>query len=447
MTTTSSTTTFTPVTIDASVLVAYYAAKSGTAAAATTGSTAKAAGSAPSAPWSAGVTKATLTAAATRVLNGGSFIDPSAAKLDVTTSNTDYKNLFALYQGLSALEGLAQSAQDATLSSADRLRLQSKFAAGLAQVQGFVASAPFKKLTVTPGAAAASVASGSGVKAETDSYVTQTLATGSASDPVAAFGGDVRFSATVSRAGTSSQVDFDLSDISGPRSLSAVELYMNAKLEAAGALTRVSIVDTPGADQTVTAGGKSFSTGTAPDSLALSLNGTPGETVSFSSPAAAPAVYLTQTADSGSGAGLNLSKLDPTGASGASAVFTEKLPAGVSAVRASATGPDGSLYVLADLDGATPDGQTVKGSSDTALLRYDSTGALTYTRTLGASGAASGYALSVSPDGSRVAVTGTVTGALDGDAGADPATADSFVSVFDAAQGVEQWTTRAGGAG
>ncbi len=445
----SSSTVFTPISISASALIDYYAARSGvTSAASTATSTVKAAGSAPTAPWSAGVTTATLTAAATRVLNGGAFINPSAAKLDVATPNTDYKNLFALYQGLSALEGLAQSAQSTTLSAADRLRLQSKFADGLAQVQSFVATSPFKKLTVTQGSAAASVTSTSGVPAEDDSYVTAPLATGAATAPAAALAGGGRFSATVTRNGAQTEVDFDLSDLGANPSVSDVASYMNGKLAAAGALTTVSVATTPGADQTITAGGKTFDLGTGPDQQSLSINGSSLESIAFQPAAdATPAVYVAQTADSGSGATLSLSKLDPSAASGPQPLFTQALPAGVTAVRATATGPDGSVYVLADVSGTTADGQVVKGSDDMALLRYDSAGALTYTRTLGAASDATGATLSVSPDGKSVAVAGAVTGALDGSSGADPTTADSVVSVYDAAQGVEQWTTRAGGQG
>ena len=446
----SSSITYTPISIDASTLINYYAARSGGTAVAAA-ATAQAAGSAPTAPWSTGVTTATLTTAATRVLNGGRFVDPSAAKLDVATKNTDYKNLFALYQGLTSLEGLAQSAQSATLSAADRLRLQSKFADGLAQVQSFVAGSPspFKTITVTPGSAAATVTSVSGVKAEDDSYVTGTLATGASTDPAPALAGGGRFSAVVTRNGQDTQVDFDLSTLGATPSVSDVAQYMNAQLQAAGALTRVSVSTTPGADQTLTAGGKTIDLGTGPQQVALSLNGSALEGVRFQAdPAtAAPAAYVVQTADTGSGSALTLSKYDASGASGSAALFTKTLPAGVTAVRASATGPDGSVYVLADVSGTTGDGQVTQGASDMALLRYDSTGALTYTRTLGAASQASGYALSVSPDGKSVAVAGTVTGALDGSSGADPNTADSVVSVYDAAQGVEDWTTRAGGVG
>ena len=443
----SSSTVYTPISVDPTTLINYYAARSGAGAAASA-TAAKAAGTAPTPPWSTGVTTATLTAAATRVLNGAQFVDPSAAKLDVKTSNGDYKNLFALYQGLTALEGLAQSAQSTSLSAADRLRLQSKFTDGLAQVQSFVAGAPFKSVTVTPGSAAASVTTGTGVKAEDDTYVTRALATGASTDAAPALAGGGRFAAVITRNGQDTEVDFDLSDLGAQPSVADVAQYIDGKLQAAGALTRVSAVVTPGAAQTTTAGGKTFSLGTGPSQVALSIQGSSLEGLRFEpAPDATPAVYVAQTADSGSGPALTLSKLDPSAASGSTPLFTQPLPAGVTSVRATATGPDGSVYVLADVGGAV-DGQAVKGVGDVALLRYDSAGALTYTRTLGAASQADGYALSVSPDGSRVAVASAVTGALEGAQGAagdSPTTADSVVSVFDAAQGVEDWTTRAGG--
>ncbi len=46
-------------------------------------------------------------------------------------------------------------------------------------------------------------------------------------------------------------------------------------------------------------------------------------------------------------------------------------------VRATQSGPDGSVYVLADIDGTTSD-QTVKGSQDVALIKYDSAGKVVF---------------------------------------------------------------------
>ncbi len=126
-------------------------------------------------------------------------------------------------------------------------------------------------------------------------------------------------------------------------------------------------------------------------------------------------------------------------------VFDVAIGAGadVATARAVAAGADGSVYVLADLDG---DGATlpIKGARDVALIKYDSAGKQVYSRILGAAKSANGYALAVSADG-KVAVAGSVEGALSG-AGAEKTGTDSFVTLFDAA-GAEQWSIRRGASG
>jgi hypothetical protein len=122
----------------------------------------------------------------------------------------------------------------------------------------------------------------------------------------------------------------------------------------------------------------------------------------------------------------------------------------VKTVHAQTVGPDGSVYMLADVTG-TVDGQSIKGGQDVALLKYDAAGKLIYTRTLGASSSATGMSLAVSADG-KVAVAGSVSGALDGSTdgalnsgttGAYAGQSDSFVTLFDD-QGQELWTQRRG---
>jgi hypothetical protein len=76
-------------------------------------------------------------------------------------------------------------------------------------------------------------------------------------------------------------------------------------------------------------------------------------------------------------------------------------------------------------------------------MKLDSSGRLVATRMLGAASEASGYAISIAADG-RVAVAGSVIGPAEpGKTVADPAVADSFVTVFDAA-GEELWSQRRG---
>jgi hypothetical protein len=93
-------------------------------------------------------------------------------------------------------------------------------------------------------------------------------------------------------------------------------------------------------------------------------------------------------------------------------VFSVDMPKGVSQVRTTVTGPDGSIYMLADVDGEI-DGQTIKGAGDVALMKFDSSGKVIYTRTLGASASASGLALTIGPDG-QIAIAGSVTGGFAG---------------------------------
>jgi hypothetical protein len=112
----------------------------------------------------------------------------------------------------------------------------------------------------------------------------------------------------------------------------------------------------------------------------------------------------------------------------------------VAIARAVATGADGSVYVLADLDGDS--GATaIKGVRDVALFKYNSAGKLAFTEMLGAAHSASGFAMAVSGDG-KIAVAGAVEGGMS-NAGAERGGLDSFVTLFDAS-GQELWTARRG---
>jgi len=119
-----------------SVLTAWYNSKAGiSASSSASGSAASSKPSNPTPPWSSSSSAAQLSALAQSVLNGGNVIDPTAAKLDVTgagvATNQNYRNLFALYQGLSALNGLAQSASAPNVGSTNLQQIQTAFQAGV----------------------------------------------------------------------------------------------------------------------------------------------------------------------------------------------------------------------------------------------------------------------------------------------------------------------------
>ena len=446
------------ISIDASTLLGFYQARSGASAAGSSTSTSTKTTIAPTPPWSAKSQATSQSALVTSILSGRRFIDTDAARLSSTITNADdYKNLFGLYQGLSALQGVAQAASKDNLSAVDLSRLTTRFAAGQTEVSNFLAAAPFDAFTVSRGAVSDVAQTTVGVKREVDTLTTGVLFTGSASTAVPAFQGTVQFSVALKKAsGTVVNVDFDLAEMgSTPRTMSNTVIYLNSKLQAAGVTTRFANVRVPAVAQTVGSGDSQIKLPVGADGFSLQLKGTAAEIPTFSAPVSKPAVYIATTtgrttADAVTGAKADAQrqvlKFDTTGdtsVGGASKLFGRTLPSDVAAVRSTATGPDGTLYVLADITGPAADGQTIKGAQDVALLKYDSSGALVFSRTLGASTTASGYALAVSADGASVAVSGSVTGTLDGALGTASTTggADGFVTVFNAA-GEESWTAR-----
>jgi hypothetical protein len=215
--------------------------------------------------------------------------------------------------------------------------------------------------------------------------------------------------------------------------------------------------------QTITVNGNPVTVTPEQTQYGFRISGLLDEALTFSAPTTNPGVYIAQNAGNPDPDGKpatddgdqqqELLKLEAGTSADAARrpgdqnyvagrVFSEKLPDGVGTVHQTATGADGSVYLLADATGAVS-GQPIKGAQDAVLLKYDSAGQLVYTQTLGAASSASGLAMSVSADG-KVAIAGSVTGELDnGDSGADAKTSDSFVTLIDA-KGNELWTQRQG---
>ena len=471
------------ISIDASVLTAYYQARAGVPASTSTGAssgTGTTAPTNPTAPWSSASAAPQMTALTSSVLAGGRFIDPTNVKLDVPKASPDYSKLFTLYQGLNALEGLASQYTATGTSTFTQSQIASRFTAGMQEVGSYIDQTKFSDFQLAQGATTQSSSTQVGAAKETDTYTTGTIYSGDPTQPVAAFQGPTVFDMNVTKSsGTQFTVHFDLSDMgSTPRTIGNVVNYLNAQLKAQGSFATFSSVRTAGTTRTTTVGGQTVTLGTNADTYALKFNGVSTETTSFSAPTTSPAVYVgaasgtttttttpgkTTTASNGvtttaastttttSDVTQNFLKFETDPSANATSasdgkVFSDALGAAVQNARASATAPDGSVYVLTDVN-ATINGQPIKGSTDVALEKYDSAGNLVYTRTLGAASNASGYSLAVSADGSKVAIGGSVTGELDsGDSGTDPTTADSFVSVFDN-EGNQVYSQRRGSAG
>jgi hypothetical protein len=470
------------VTFDTSILLSYYQAKAGILNASSGGTTtttaqASALAKIPTAPWNAPAqTPAETSALVKGAMSGKSLIDESAAQLDVTGASADYKKLFALYQGLSTLSGVAEQMNGKSLSDFDKSKISSVFEKGLAELQNYAKTADLDQVRLTAGQAATSAKTTLGIARAQTSYVTDPV-TSSTTEPVAAYEGDVKFNISVKRVNTTYNVPIDLSGMgSQPRTIGAVVSYINNQLQATGVETRLATQRIPGQPRTITVKGSTtpVTLPAGPDQWALKVNAGTSETITFSAPQTAPAVYVAQstgnpdpdknptTNDGVTPSQLLKFQADPNGdvppvlqgASEANWVdgraFAETLGPEVKAVRATAVGADGSVYMLADVTDKT-DGQGIKGAQDVALMRYDPAGKLVYSRTLGASDTATGLALAIGPDG-KIAVAGSVTGSLNGttdgpmnsgDTGSFATQSDSFVTLYNP-DGEELWTSRRG---
>lgn len=407
----------------------------------------------PTAPWSA-KTQTAPSALVRSALAGAKFIDLRAPVLDAKGAAEDYRRLFALHQGLATLSALASRADEKNISSVEAARLEKAFQAGVKELGGFLSQDVFDSIRVARTAASASARTSVGPAKGSNTYVTQAVHDGHLNAPVDAFSGDVRFSMTVSRLTGPTTIDFDLAEMGGAdRTMGQVISYMNGKLAAAGVETRMALEIVPGEPKTMKVGTRTITLPSDSDSYALAVKGISTETLTFSAADRSDAVFVAQAG--GKNGTLSLAKFQSdTGQIGSGApvagesgelwvdgrALQTSLSEGLDNVRATATGPDGSVYVLGEAD-ATVDGQTLKGQRDVVLQKYDSAGQLVFTRTLGAANQATAGGLAVGADG-RVAVVGSVTGALDaGQAGANAALSDSFVTVYDAS-GAELWTQR-----
>ena len=408
----------------------------------------------PTPPWDTKAVTPQPDALVRAALGGRRLINESAANVDLNTASGDYRKLFALYQGLETLSALTNRAAVKTLTPGEQALLAKRFASGLTEISGYLNTAKLEDVRLVQGVSTSTSKSSAAVTRDSGISLTAPIHEGSTDAVVAALQGDVVFDIKVSRVTLGvTTVGVDLSEMGATtRTLGNVTNYINGKLQAAGLETRIGREQIKAEPRTLTVNGKTVTLPAGADRWALAIRGVSTETVSFTPTETADAVYVTQAV--GSGNQLLKFQTDTGGtADPASARIGEThwvdgrasqtaLPEGVKAIRASATAPDGSVWIVADID-AGPGNQPIKGQQDVALMKYDPAGRLVSTRAIGAASTASGYAIAVDADG-KVAVAGSVTGALEPGQSGDVATeVDSFVTVFDT-KGQELWTQRRG---
>ncbi len=452
----------------------------------------------PTAPWNSSGGTPTAATAVQNAVSGQPIIDSASAKLDAPAgvSSQDYKNLFALYQGLNSLYDLANTAAQAGTANADPslsfvqpAQLQAAFSSGMSQVENFLSNDPFTEFNMVSGKVQTSAESSVGVPNGTyQTYTTGVIATGDEAQPLSAFQGNVQFNISVASKyattiiknpdGTTrtvtqppTVVPIDLSGMgAAPRTIDNVVNYINAQLKAAKVSTRFAAASLGTTASTTTLPNGQKQTNPGATEWGLTINGSSSEVVSFSAPSTAAAVYVssatggaqtykppgtdpvtgqpTPGGDTANATGQQLVKLQtgnnvsgtqpPTITNAGSTsglpvggVFGKNLPDGVSQVDASATAPDGSVYLLANASG-TVNNQPIQSGQGVVLLKYDSSGKLLTTKVVAGLQDATGASLSVGADGT-VAVAGTnTTQASTSTAGlTTPGSTSAFVQVYD----------------
>lgn len=459
--------------IDSSLLLNFYQSRNtATGSGPAVGGTTASRRGAPTAPWNQESSAAATSAGVKAALAGRKFVNENEAKLDLPGASQDYKKLFALYQGLGVLMGVAEQAGGKGLLAADQAKLGRAFSRGLSEISAYVADLDVDKFRMIQGEAATSAKTAVGIPKTKTEYVTAPLVSGTAETAVPAFAGTVQFDMAVKRSGATVNVPIDLAGMGGQtRSMVNVVNYINQQLQAAGVDARVASQRIAGTVKTATVNGRTVEVGRNPDQFALKIKVSVGETVSFSAAATAGAVYVAQNAGNPDPDGKSTTKdsteaaqflkfqtdttnvpapPQPTGEANwvDGRLFSKTLGPEVKTIREQVVGADGSIYMLADVTDKVA-GQEIKGDQDVALLKYDAAGQLVFARTLGASDDASGLGLAISADG-KVAVAGSVKGELNGatngplnSTGAFAEQTDSFVTLFDA-EGQELWTQRRG---
>ena len=433
---------------DPSILLGYYQAKlSATAANTSTANTPASQASSKSktssatandkAPWES-TTAPSQQARDAQVLAIQNFMDLS--KVPTLHSNAadakteqDNQKLFALYTAVNNLSYLASMAKRDGMTAGQQAGFNTRFQAGLQQIESYIATASFNNFTLQAAAPSASVTSTAQMPSAAFGYTGGTIvADEDIADALPGVSTSDSFTVAVTKGGTTTNVAIDLSQVQGPLSIDNIVNYVNQQMMAGGFSSRFKRVMTEGTINDITKA-----------SYGIQINDAPSEKITLSSAAATPALYIagtsgltTATADAAADNQGRLVKL--TNLSDPGAVFNETVApsTGTTTAQATVVDGDGNVYMVGNATGNFAN-QLGQGSQDVYLTKYDSAGNQQWSRLLGSAGSASAASLALNPSGG-VVVVGSTDAKLTTTSIADGNT-DSFVVKYDA-NGNQVWT-------
>ena len=349
----------------------------------------------------------------------------------------DVESSFITYKALDRLRILADTASQPGTSDAQRASLQKVFAKGLSDLEGFLAQAPGKLLSIAFGNPSTNVKSTTLATTQDIGTVTGKGVLDDHSLPVPGVTGNEVLTINLANGGRKDSVNVDLSTLTTqPPTLDAIANAFNDAIASVGGY-HVTFSVTKSTGQ--------YGLQISSDGTQVSLDqvGAPDAVVAvdsqtqFGTPTGAQIYRYDDPSNGLTGQLLgNISATDPGAAkdSGSSAKPTAPLPANLVA-QSSVTSKDGYTYVVGTTTGDLGT-HLSHGADDLFLTKVDSEGQIVWQQTLGVQGEAQGAAVSLTPQGD-VVVAGSVTGPFDGSLGSN---SDMLVAKF-SANGEKQFAT------
>lgn len=358
-----------------------------------------------------------------KVLGTTNYLDTSKVPLSGGATKDskleqDNQKLFALYTAVNTLAYIAKMAQRTTATSGQLAGLNTRFQAGMEQIQKYLASTEFNNFNLQSTKPSDSVTSTAGVAFSDFTYQTKKFVTNSRiNDPLPGLSASDSFTIAVKKGGVTTNVDIDLSQVSGPLNLTNIVTYVNEQLAAGGFSTRFQKTVqgetlTSSANATyglkITPGGTEQISLSASASPSLYLVGNSGNATETNTSINTATTSINTVAPDQTGRLTKLSGLDGT----PTATFSvnQAATSGTTTAKGSVVDASGNIYVIGNATGDFAN-QINQGSQDSYLTKYDSAGRVVWQKLLGSAGSANGYGIALDPSGG-VVVTGASTAQL-----------------------------------
>lgn len=386
-------------------------------------------------PWQQPPSSTPESAQLGAIRNMKTIID--AMNPDEAAGSNDVESSFVTYKALDRLRILADAASQPGMSDAQRASLQTVFAKGLSDLEGFLAKAPGNLLSIAFGDPSTSVKSTALNSTQNIGSVTGKGVLDDHTQPVPGVTGNEVLTINLANGSHKGSVNVDLSTLpTQPPTLDAIAKAFNDAIASVGGFdVKFSVTKSTGQyGLSMSSDGTEVSVDQvgAPDSLVVV-----GSQTQFDTPTGAQ-VYRYGDPSSGLVGQLlgNISATHSGGAKGSGSDGKDPAPIPANLVaQSSVTSKDGYTYVVGTTTGDMGT-HLANGGDDLFLTKVDSEGNIVWQQTLGVQGDAQGAAVSLTPQGD-VVVAGSVTGPFDGSLGSN---SDMLVAKFNA-NGEKQFAT------